>query len=78
MSNFMIACALLNISKNNSGLKGLLINHLYCWYFPPPNSTNKWIRSWIKTSGCANAINSPCRVLNHYVNDDMASVTLHV
>ena len=25
MSNFMIACVLLNISKNNSGLKGLLI-----------------------------------------------------
>ena len=24
MSNFMIACVLLNISKNNSGLKGLL------------------------------------------------------
>ena len=25
MSNFMIACILLNISKNNSGLKGITL-----------------------------------------------------
>ena len=30
----------------------------------------------MKTSGCANTINSP-RVLNHYTNDDMAAITLH-
>ena len=32
----------------------------------------------MKTSGCANTINSPARVLNHYTNDDMAAVTLHM
>ena len=35
MSNFMIACVLLNISKNNSGLKGLMNirTYIYIHYY---------------------------------------------
>ena len=31
MSNFMIACILSNISKNNSGLKGSTGNQTFGW-----------------------------------------------
>ena len=52
--------------------------HLYCWYFPPPESTilNKIIMIATETSGCANAINLP-EFLIIYTNDDMAAVSLH-
>ena len=43
MSNFMIACVLLNISKNNSGLKGLLnFNSIMQQAGMPQNCTGEY------------------------------------